>query len=102
MGRRSPTRPQKEKPPHPQPQRPSAKRPLIPHPSRRTMPNPVLEKAQERASEEMTGMSFLDHLEELRRRIIFSFLSIVGGFGICWWYHEQIFALMQKPIVFAL
>ena len=56
------------------------------------MPNPVLEKAQKRASEEMTGMSFLDHLEELRRRIIYSFLYIVGGFGVCWWFHEQIFA----------
>src|ERR1700755_2707475 len=66
------------------------------------MPNPVFEKAQERASSEMTGMSFLEHLEELRRRIIHSILYIVGGFGICWWYHEQIFGLMQKPIVQAL
>ena len=30
------------------------------------MPSPVLETAQQRASEEMTGMSFLEHLEELR------------------------------------
>ena len=66
------------------------------------MPNPVLEKAQKRASEEMTGMSFLEHLEELRRRIIYSFLYIVGGFCVCWWFHEQIFALMQKPIMQAL
>ncbi len=66
------------------------------------MPNPVIEKAQERASEEMTGMSFLDHLEELRRRIIYSFLYAVAGFCVCWWYHEQIFGLMQKPIVQAL
>ncbi len=66
------------------------------------MPNPVLETAQKRASEEMTGMSFLEHLEELRRRIIYSSLYIVGGFGVCWWFHEQIFAIMQKPIVNAL
>ena len=66
------------------------------------MPNPVLEKATQRASEEMTGMSFLDHLEELRRRIIWSFLYIVGGFCVCWWYHEWIFGLMQKPIIQAL
>ena len=50
----------------------------------------------------MTGMSFLEHLEELRRRIIYSFLYIVAGFSICWWFHEQIFGLMQKPIVQAL
>jgi len=66
------------------------------------MPSPVVETAQKRASEEMTGMSFLEHLEELRRRIIYSFLYIAGGFGVCWWFHEQIFAIMQKPIVTAL
>jgi sec-independent protein translocase protein TatC len=61
-----------------------------------------LETAQKRASEEMTGMSFLEHLEELRRRLIYSFLYIAGGFGVCWWFHEQIFAMMQKPIMQAL
>ena len=66
------------------------------------MPSPVVETAQKRASEEMTGMSFLEHLEELRRRIIYSFLYVVAGFGVCWWFHEQIFAIMQKPIVTAL
>jgi sec-independent protein translocase protein TatC len=66
------------------------------------MPSPVVETAQKRASEEMTGMSFLEHLEELRRRIIYSFLYIAGGFAVCWWFHERIFAIMQKPIVTAL
>ncbi|MFZ0913534.1 MAG: twin-arginine translocase subunit TatC [Candidatus Korobacteraceae bacterium] len=66
------------------------------------MPSPVVETAQKRASEEMTGMSFLEHLEELRRRIIYSFLYVVAGFCVCWWFHEQIFAIMQKPIVTAL
>ena len=62
------------------------------------MPNPVLETAQKRASEEMTGMSFLDHLEELRRRIIYSALYVIAGFAVCWWFHEQIFGIMQRPI----
>ena len=66
------------------------------------MSSPVLETAQKRASEEMTGMSFLEHLEELRRRIVYSAIYIAGGFGVCWFYHEQIFALMQKPIMQAL
>ncbi|MGA3054708.1 MAG: twin-arginine translocase subunit TatC [Candidatus Korobacteraceae bacterium] len=66
------------------------------------MPSPVVETAQKRASEEMTGMSFLEHLEELRRRIIYSFLYVVAGFCVCWWFHERIFAFMQKPIVTAL
>src|SRR6185437_7289234 len=63
---------------------------------------PAVETAQKRASEEMTGMSFLEHLEELRRRIVLSALYVLGGFGICWWFHEQIFAIMQKPITEAL
>jgi sec-independent protein translocase protein TatC len=66
------------------------------------MPSPVLETAQKRASEEMTGMSFLEHLEELRRRIIYSAIYVVAGFAACWFYHEQIFALMQRPIMQAL
>ncbi len=66
------------------------------------MSSPVLESAQQRASEEMTGMSFLEHLEELRRRIILSALYVAGGFCICWWFHEQIFGIMQKPITSAL
>ena len=66
------------------------------------MPSPIVETAQKRASEEMTRMSFLQHLEELRRRIIYSFLYVVAGFCVCWWFHEQIFTIMQKPIVTAL
>ena len=51
---------------------------------------------------ELPGMSLLEHLEELRRRIIFSALAIFGGFCVAYWYHEQIYNLMQGPIVFAL
>ena len=47
-------------------------------------------------------MSFLDHLEELRRRIVYSAVYVVAGFGVCWWFHEKIFGIMQKPIVSAL
>ncbi len=47
-------------------------------------------------------MGFLDHLEELRRRLIWSILSVAAGFFVCYWWHDQIFSWMQKPIVFAL
>jgi sec-independent protein translocase protein TatC len=52
--------------------------------------------------EALKGMSFLEHLEELRRRIIWSFVYMAGGFGVCYWFHEQIYGLMQKPIMSAL
>src|SRR5436309_9866165 len=36
--------------------------------------------------ERMTKMSFLEHLEELRQRIINSLIAIAGGFGVCFWF----------------
>lgn len=47
-------------------------------------------------------MGFLEHLEELRKRIIWSIVYIGAGFSVCYWWHEQIFGWMQAPIVFAL
>jgi sec-independent protein translocase protein TatC len=67
-----------------------------------------LEDLTERAREEVVsraelpGMSLLEHLEELRKRIIYSAISIFGGFSVAYWYHEQIYELMQRPITFAL
>lgn len=56
----------------------------------------------EPAKDEMPTMGFLDHLEELRRRIIFSIIAVVIGCLICWKYVERIVDLMQRPIVEAL
>jgi sec-independent protein translocase protein TatC len=50
----------------------------------------------------MPSMSFLDHLEELRRRIIYSLIAVAVGFVACWGYAESIFSLMQRPIMEAL
>jgi sec-independent protein translocase protein TatC len=62
----------------------------------------VVNTAQKPGLEEMIGMSFLQHLDELRRRIIYSSLYVVAGLGVCWGFHERIFAIMQKPIMSAL
>ena len=47
-------------------------------------------------------MSFLDHLEELRRRLIYSIIAVTVGFFACWNYHELIFGFVQRPIMDAL
>src|SRR5215471_15530475 len=52
--------------------------------------------------ESMPAMSFLEHLEELRRRIIYSLIAIAVGFFACWGYAEKIFEIMQRPIMEAL
>jgi sec-independent protein translocase protein TatC len=52
--------------------------------------------------DELHSMSFLEHLEELRRRLIYSFIAVGVGFFFCWGFADRIYSLMQKPIVEAL
>ena len=54
------------------------------------------------APEPMPAMSFLEHLEELRRRIFYSIIAVVIGFFLCWGYAEKIVGWMQQPIMDAL
>jgi len=43
-------------------------------------------------------MSFLEHLEELRQRLVRSLLSLVVTFAICWGFAEQIFHFITEPL----
>jgi hypothetical protein len=43
-------------------------------------------------------MSFLDHLDELRRRIIYSLISVLVGFGIAFFWLNDIFYFIFKPM----
>lgn len=52
--------------------------------------------------EQMKSMSLLEHLEELRRRLIYSIVAIATGFFACWYYADRIFGYMQRPIMSAL
>jgi sec-independent protein translocase protein TatC len=56
----------------------------------------------ESGSESMPTMGFLDHLEELRKRLVYSILAVIAGSSICWFLRERIYGVMQKPIVDAL
>jgi sec-independent protein translocase protein TatC len=66
------------------------------------MPDLASPPSKTSKDESLQSMGFLDHLEELRRRVIWSIVYIVGGFSVCYWYHEEIYNLMQKPIFEAL
>ena len=48
------------------------------------------------------SMPLLAHLEELRKRIIFSVLGILIGFLSCWSFADRIFGLVQQPLIQAL
>ena len=43
-------------------------------------------------------MPLLDHLVELRRRLVYSVLTIVVLFGICYYFSEHIYAFLVKPL----
>ena len=43
-------------------------------------------------------MTFLEHLEELRVRLIRSLVALVVGFAACWGFREQIFHFLTEPL----
>ena len=62
----------------------------------------TLSEAPETEKDPLPAMGFLEHLEELRRRIIYSLIAMVVGFFACWGYVEKIYAFVQQPIMVAL
>jgi sec-independent protein translocase protein TatC len=62
----------------------------------------TLPEAPETEQDKLPAMGFLEHLEELRRRIIYCLISLAVGFFACWGYAEKIYGIMQRPIMTAL
>jgi sec-independent protein translocase protein TatC len=60
------------------------------------------DSGEEPKRDAMPTMGFLDHLEELRRRLVYSIAAVAVGFFACWGFREKIYAVMQKPIMDAL
>jgi len=44
-------------------------------------------------------MPFTEHLEELRRRLIICFIAIGVGFVICYFFSQQLFELLMRPLI---
>jgi sec-independent protein translocase protein TatC len=49
--------------------------------------------------DQMPAMGFLEHLEELRKRIVYSLIAIVLCFAGCWFSASRLVDIMQKPII---
>src|SRR5574341_1348703 len=47
-------------------------------------------------------MSFLDHLDELRRRLIWSIVAVGAGFGIAVVFIDRIFGFIMRPLAATL
>lgn len=51
--------------------------------------------------EELSGdvsQTLVDHLTELRFRLVRSAYGILAGFGACWFFSEKLFDIIRKPI----
>ena len=57
-----------------------------------------LAEAPEPEADELPRMTLLQHLEELRRRIVYSLIAVVGAFLLCWGFAEPIFHFLAVPV----
>ena len=48
--------------------------------------------------EELKRMTLIEHLEELRARLMWSIVAVFVGFLLCWYWAQPIFAWMAMPI----
>lgn len=53
------------------------------------------------APERDVQMSFFDHLDELRRRLIRAAFGLVPGVAVAWFFKEQLLDLLVHPLVLA-
>jgi len=44
-------------------------------------------------------MTFLEHLEDLRKRLFYSALALIVGFFPCWMFREKFFDLLARPVM---
>jgi sec-independent protein translocase protein TatC len=63
-------------------------------------PVETIDKAKAALSQrvDLPGMSLMEHLDELRRRIVHSALYLFAGFIVAYIFHEKLFALVQAPL----
>jgi sec-independent protein translocase protein TatC len=66
------------------------------------MPDVIDGPETEKEERQLGQMGLLQHLQELRQRIIYCLLAVAVCFGAGWYYADRIFALMEKPIKAAL
>ncbi|MGB6191529.1 MAG: twin-arginine translocase subunit TatC [Terracidiphilus sp.] len=60
----------------------------------------ALSKARKAVTDraELPGMSLMEHLDELRRRIVHSALYLAAGFLVAWFFRDRILGFLQAPL----
>ena len=62
------------------------------------MDDPVKSARSALTRAELPGMSLIEHLEELRKRVIHSAVYLVIGFAIAYAFHERLYGFIQAPL----
>lgn len=57
---------------------------------------------EEEAEFEASKAPLLDHLLDLRKRVVYSLLALAVGFGACFAFSKQIYAFLTEPLAHAL
>ena len=47
---------------------------------------------------ELPGMSLMEHLTELRKRLIHATVYLLIGFAVAYAFHERLYGIVQKPL----
>ena len=47
---------------------------------------------------ELPGMSLMEHLTELRKRLIHAVYYLIGGFIIAYIFHVRLYNYVQRPV----
>lgn len=63
---------------------------------------PAPDSSSEEKEDAEKGMGLLDHLGELRSRLVKASLGVAAGFGLCWYYVDFLFTLLTQPLLNAL
>jgi len=63
-------------------------------------PSDAIDKARKAVTEraELPGMSLMEHLEELRKRIVHSALYLGVGFFVAFYFRQQLYGVVQAPL----
>ena len=43
-------------------------------------------------------MTFLEHLEDLRKRLFYSFIALFVGIVPAWFFHKELFNILARPV----